>query len=491
MKSITTEAKLGLFVLIAIIMLAYLTFQVSEFRLIKEKGYEIDVLFDSVGGLDLKSPVRIAGVEVGKVAKIELENGKAKVTLRIFPDINIPKGAKAVIKSTGLMGEKYVEVVPGEERETLKEHERIAQGAPPADIDKLVNQLSSIADDIRGITGALRNVLGTPESQDALKEMVQNIRELSKNLNDMVSINKDAFSSTMKNFEEFSAMLKSDTPQLIAKLNSIADKIEKGEGTMGKLIADEDLYKNLNSTIEKLNKIAEKVEKGEGTIGKLVTDDKVYENLNETLIGIKDYVAKADLFKTTVGFRSEYLFEDVTAKGYLTLQLKPREDKYYIFEIVSDPWGRVTTTDTETQTTTAGVTTTTVTHEEKKEESLKFSIEFAKRYEDLALRIGMIENTFGLGADYFLFKDTVQFNVDAWDFTNKDSWDFDRSRHYQKRPHLKAGAQVNFLKNFFAYGGYDNFLNRNRDNFYAGAGLRFDDDDLKYLLGKVPLPGTN
>ena len=337
MKGITTEAKLGLFVLIAIIMLAYLTFQVSEFRLIKEKGYEIDVLFDSVGGLDLKSPVRIAGVEVGKVAKIELENGKAKVTLRIFPDINIPKGAKAVIKSTGLMGEKYVEVVPGEERETLKEHERIAQGAPPADIDKLVNQLSSIADDIRGITGALRNVLGTQESQDALKEMVQNIRELSKNLNNIVSINKDAFSSTMKNFEEFSAMLKSDTPQLIAKLNSIADKIEKGEGTMGKLIADEELYKNLNSTIEKLSKIAEKVEKGEGTIGKLVTDDKVYENLNETLIGIKDYVAKADLFKTTVGFRSEYLFEDVTAKvdGTATIRLVRRHGHFADIEFAA------------------------------------------------------------------------------------------------------------------------------------------------------------
>ncbi|MEK6657667.1 MAG: MlaD family protein, partial [Nitrospirota bacterium] len=451
------------FVLIAIILLAYLTFQVSEFRLIKEKGYEIDVLFDSVGGLDLKSSVRIAGVEVGKVAKIELENGKAKVTLRVFPDITIPKGAKALIKATGLMGEKYVEIVPGDKAETLKEHERIVQGAPPADIDKLINQLSSIAEDIRN---------------------------LSKNLNKLVDVNKNALSNAIKNFEEFSAMLKNDTPQLIAKLNSITGKIEKGEGTIGKLVTDEELYRNLSSTVEKLNKIAEKIEKGEGTIGKLVTDDQVYENLNETLVGIKDYVAKAEAFKTTVGFRSEYLFKDIAAKGYLTLQLKPREDKYYIFEIVSDPWGRVTTTDTETQTTTGGVTTTTVTHEEKKEESLKFSIEFAKRYEDLILRIGMIENTFGVGADYFLFKDVLQLNVDAWDFTNKDSWDFDRSRHYQKRPHLKAGAQVNFLKNFFVYGGYDNFLNTDRDNFYAGAGLKFDDDDLKYLLGKVPLPGT-
>lgn len=457
MRGVTTEAKLGLFVLVALLLLAYLTFQAGEFEWIKEKGYVIDVLFDSVGGLDLKSPVRIAGVQVGKVDKIELENGKARVSLRIYPDIKIPKGAKAGIKSTGLMGEKYVEVIPGEEAGVVGERERIIQGAPSADLDKLVSELSTIAEDIRGITGALKNVLGTEESQDALKETVKNIRELSRNLNALVNVNKDAFSSTMKNFQEFSAMLKSDTPQLIAKLNSIADKIEKGEGT----------------------------------IGKLITDDKVYENLNETLTGIKDYVTKAEAFKTTVGFRSEYLFEDVSAKGYLTLQLKPREDKYYIFEIVSDPGGQVTYTDTETRTTTGGATTTTVTHEEKKEESLKFSIEFAKRYEDFVLRIGMIENTFGLGADYFLFKDTLQFNVDAWDFTNKDAWDFDGSQHYKKRPHLKAGAQVNFLKNFFAYGGYDNFFNKNRDNFYAGAGLRFDDDDLKYLLGKVPLPGTN
>ena len=77
----------------------------------------------------------------------------------------------------------------------------------------------------------------------------------------------------------------------------------------------------------------------------------------------------------------------------------------------------------------------------------------------------MIENTFGVGADYFLFKDVLQLNVDAWDFTNKDSWDFDRSRHYQKRPHLKAGAQVNFLKNFLYTAATTTFLTQTETIF--------------------------
>ncbi|MBI3596822.1 MAG: MCE family protein [Nitrospirae bacterium] len=476
---LSTEARVGLVVLLGVLILTYMTFRVGGYRFGTEAGYRIYALFDSVAGLDTKSKIKVAGVEIGNVETIALLDGQAKVTLRINPDVKLRKGTQAAVRATGLLGDKYLELVPGKEEGYLKNGDSITQSEQVADLDRLINQFSSIATDIKTVSASLREALGTKEGETSLKEIVANIRELSHNLNGAVKDNRENFTKAVANIQDVSSSLKTDLPKLLEsfnrtseKLEAIATKVEKGEGTLGKLIEKDDVYNELDSALKGLNNITQKVERGEGTIGKLFTDEKAYDQITTTLEGLSNAVTRIERFKTTIGFRDEYQLHSQENKGYFSVQLQPREDKFYLLELVDDPRGRVTQTTTQTDNNPPVVET-------KSEHKLKFSAEFGRRFSDLALRVGLVENSFGGGTDFYLFNDALKFSADIWDFNSDDP--------ENKHPHLKATATYSFFKYVFVQAGYDNFLNRKISNAIVGGGLRFEDEDLKYLLGSGAL----
>lgn len=161
MLSISTEAKVGLFVLAGLIILGYMSFTVGQKGFGLKKGYLISIVFDNAAGLEKDASVQIAGVEVGRVESIQLKDGKALAILRISPEVKLEKDVKATIKTHGILGDKYIEIVPGAQREAyLEPGGQIVQVERQADVDRLLNQLALIADDVKKVTGSLSNVLG-------------------------------------------------------------------------------------------------------------------------------------------------------------------------------------------------------------------------------------------------------------------------------------------------------------------------------------------
>lgn len=476
---LSPEARVGLVVMLGLLVLTYMTFTVGGYRFGRETGYRLFALFDTVAGLDEQSPVKVAGVEVGKVEAIGLRDGKANITLRIQPGVQLRRGTQAALRATGLLGEKYIELIPGTDEVYLKDGESLGESRQAADLDRLIGQFSDIAGDVKKVTAALREALGTPEGEQSLKDIVANVRELSRNLNETVRDNRENFTKAVANIQDASQSLKEELPRLMESLNRtsekleiIATKVEKGEGTLGKLITEEEVYNKLNSALGSIDTITKKVEKGEGTIGKLFSDDKAYDQITSTLEGLSGAVSRIERFKTTIGFRNEYQFDSGENKGYFSVQLQPREDKFYLLELVDDPRGKITETTTQ-------VGSNPPVTELKSQHRLKINAEFGRRFSDLGLRIGLMENTFGAGADLHLFNDALRFSFDAWDFNSDDP--------ENTRAHLKATAALSFFKYLFVQGGYDNFLNRKIDTGFVGGGIRFEDDDLKYLLGSGAL----
>ena len=99
---------------------------------------------------------------------------------------------------------------------------------------------------------------------------------------------------------------------------------------------------------------------------------------------------------------------------------------------------------------------------------------------NLAVRLGIIESTGGIAADYYAWNDRIKFSMDAWNFNSKEP--------HNEKTHAKATLTYNVNNLIFVNAGYDNFLNKDRAHGYVGAGLRFNDENLKYLLGSVPIP---
>jgi phospholipid/cholesterol/gamma-HCH transport system substrate-binding protein len=463
-----TELKVGIFAIIVILLLSYMTFKVSSLGIAWKKGYRLYVLFDDVSGLDEKSRVKIAGVNSGIVEKISLKNGMAQLTLLVDPNVKIYDDAEASLRALGFLGDKFLDIDAGSSTHaSLKDGDFIKKTEPAFDINTLANKLISTASYISELAETVQKIFGDAE-KEALSESIHNFKNITKNFNELLKEDRKPLHNILVRLETFTETLDDKGPEFIENLNTLAkdmrEMVEQNKSTL------KEGLENIKKASKSAGDIAERLEKGEGTLGKLLVDDGLYSSLDKSVEGIGKTFDVVTRTKTFLDFSSEYLTREGDWKGYFNLTLQPREDKSYILGVVTDPFGSSEITDTVVD----GVTT----REEKIERKIEFTIQFAKRFADFVLRIGLLENTFGVGADYFLFDDKAKVKFDAWDFSADEAG--------ADKAHLKIGLDYTIFKNIFVIGGIDNLLNSDRRGIFVGGGVKFEDDDFKYLFGSSP-----
>ena len=249
----------------------------------------------------------------------------------------------------------------------------------------------------------------------------------------------------------------------------------------------------LNEVLADVQDITKSVKEGKGTIGKLVAKDAVHQELTntlsefrETMSSAKEFLDKTSRIKAYLGYRGEYLTDESEFKNYVTVKLEPREGRYFLFELANDPYGKEKTVEeykvTETITEEDGLAKLVRTHKysetTKKEKRALFSLQYARRFGPVTLRGGLIESEGGFGTDLNLMNDRVALSLDAFDF---DEDDYD--------PHLKFTGRFDIYKSFYITAGVDQILNEQRRSFYAGLGLMFREDDIKYIFSQLPTGG--
>lgn len=138
MKKFDAEIAVGIFVFFGILCLGYISVRLGKIDLIGSHYYPVNAIFSSVKGLKKNTEVEISGVEVGKVADIKLVNYEAVVTLQIRDDIKLQDDAIASIRTKGLLGEKYVEIMPGGSDILIKPGDTLHETEPPIDLEKLI-----------------------------------------------------------------------------------------------------------------------------------------------------------------------------------------------------------------------------------------------------------------------------------------------------------------------------------------------------------------
>ena len=305
MKNIATETKVGIFVILGIIVLALFTFRVGKIA-VREVGYRLYTHVQSAAGLDKNSPVRIAGVPVGKVEGILLDGSKAKVTLHLPMNVQIPAESKVYVKSAGLLGEKYIEIVPGPGPRLINPNGQIEEGGPSVDVDRVLTELSSIGGDIKSVTQSLSQTLGGKEGEKSLQEIVTGAKQTVENLQNITQT-IDRGQGTLGKLVKDDTLYR-ETKETVVNLNQVVKSIEGGEGTLGKLAKDEALYEQTKQMMEEakntfasLNQMALKIESGEGTLGKLVNDDSLYTETKETLANLNKVSKQIESGEGTLG----------------------------------------------------------------------------------------------------------------------------------------------------------------------------------------------
>ena len=508
----TSAAKVGIVMLLALAVLGYFVLRIEDISLSRSRTTrEVKAVFDDVAGLDDESAVRIAGVRKGHVTNIRvLPDGRAEVTMDVDDDVPLRSNANARVANLGLLGEKYVELDPGTPGAPVivSEGPVTVRGSQPASFDDITNQVASIAEDVKAITTSLRAVVGGPTGQQRMNEIVENVRGITLDLRALIAANRSNVDATLVNTREITASLRAEIPKLAATLDRVASQIG---GTVGENREDvrkvvenlRGLSSDLRVTADNLNDITGQVKSGQGSVGKLFYSDEAHDKLTSALTSVEggvkslqETLGRANRIQMDLGIRADYLAgmsdSEVngvqTAKGNsrstvsLRLLPNPERNRFYNIELADDPRGRKRdkiTVETRTNPAT-GQSDTVITEQTKFDRDFLISAQAGWVLDDLAVRIGLFDSTGGVGADY-QWNDRIRFTGEAFDFGGKRD----------DLPHLRLLGQYVVRKEkphtpqLFLTTGVDNALNDTA--FLFGGGVRWKDDDLKYLIGSVPL----
>jgi phospholipid/cholesterol/gamma-HCH transport system substrate-binding protein len=491
------SVTVGLLVLVVGTLSYFLIRSTSE-RTSGAHGVVVYALFRDAAGLFEKSRVQTAGISIGQIDKRELDpvTARAKITIRMNPGITLYENALVSKKSASLLGEYYLEIDPGtpfglvngqrKDMRVLHDGDQIVNVREPTAMGDIIDSvgtllpiLHDILDDVHRLTSGTitdiaENVNKLIESNsDTLGRLLERVDTIAANVEGVTSSEAGDVKESIKNVRDITESLKSligtTQGQVAGTGNKVQTSIDRLQSTLD----------NLNKSMANIETVTERLEKGEGTAGRLLTDDTIARNVEDITDNASSFVRSVTKLQTIVGLRSEYNVLANTLKNYLQVQLMPRPDKFYLIELIEDPRGYSNTVTTATQSSSTGFSTaTTVTTTDQ----LRFSLMLGKRVGPFVGRFGIKESTGGIGGDLILFDDRLVLSVDVFNFAQST---------VGQLPRVKvAGAWEIWNKTFYVIGGADELLNYHRGeagtgggfDWFVGGQLRFNDEDLKSLL---------
>ena len=489
MKEVVTPFKVGLLVIVGLGAAVFMFGRVREGIEDDASGYRVYATFNDVSGLVEKSRVVIAGITVGQIDRIELVGDQARVWLLVNTPLR--RDATVAKRQASLLGEYYLQLTPGALGEPLDdgdEIEKVLYDVAPAD---LMNDAKEIVENVREITASVRTVVSGSEGEQRLAEILQNVNQTVDAINRVVAVNAPKLDGVVDNVvavtaeaHEFSRRFRVVARDILADAQAITGDIrgivgksggemqEGFEGVKGAVTRLQKVLDQLEGTLGNAESITTKIDEGQGTIGRLINDDHLVDSITDLVDESGRFIKQITRLQTIIGMRSELYTGDSEVKNYFDLRLQPRPDKYYLFQLVDDPLGRVDESTRITRTVDGVIREDTT----KIEDRFRITLQFAKRYYFATGRVGIMEDTGGLGLDLHFLEDRLELNTDIYDF--------DRDAN----PRMRLRSSLAFLEHVYIAVGVDEILNRDDTQLFFGGGIRFNDEDLKALLTAAPTP---
>lgn len=481
-----------------------------------DESYTVYAYFNDATGLAVRSRVSMAGIPVGRIKAIKLEGQRARIDIAVADDLELYRGieqpdgtylngATVTKKQASLLGDYFLELSTGTRGDLLEDGDQIHNAGGGVGPEELFDHFNKIAQDIEEVTSSLAGVFGSEEGQQRMDQMVADLGEVLHTMRQFVEDNHSRLNHIVANAEMTSEEVRefaevgtellegmiSDARSVVQEVKFIVGQssgdLQAGLGTLqGTLARLQSTLDSLNYSLQNIQDITDKVNEGEGTVGKLINDPSIAQRTDNILAEAEEFVGRIGKLKTVVELRSAYYYQHQKLKNIVGLRLQPSADKYYLIQLVDDFRGKsrimredISTTRTDSQDPVYRETTVTTTNE------FKFSAQLAKGFElhpsmMLFGRFGIIESSGGLGLDaYFTEDHSLQVQTDLFDFGT------------DVNPRFRAQAAYEFFEYAYIMGGIDDIFNDDRRDYFFGIGLSFDDEDLKALISTTGVPAPN
>jgi len=269
------EVKVGITIVLAIILFIAMMVVLKNVSL-HESGYRINVQVNDAAGILKGDPVTIAGVQVGRVEEIWLNNNQVFMQLWINKKYTLSKDSRAFIKTLSVMGEKYVAIQPGISPIILQEGD-IIPGIAIGDVTEIAADAQPIILDLKKIVRQLNEVLNDTAKQN-IRQTLYHVQQLSQNLDRVVNQSGHSLEQSARNIEVFSHNLKLLYQNNKQPVDSIVANLNKSSRAFASS------SEKLACTIKNLEDITNRIKSQKGTMGKLVYDERLYQHLDSLLV---------------------------------------------------------------------------------------------------------------------------------------------------------------------------------------------------------------
>lgn len=442
----TPEFKVGLLVVAVSTLIGFMSLKVSQNPKMFSGSQDHHFYVDNAGGLVKNSAVKMAGIQVGTIADIVLENGRAKIIIRLDKEVILTSSSKIELRSDGILGDRHVEIVPGNMQDVALPAGTELSAEGGGGLDNVMKEVGQIT--------------------ASLKELADNLNKATRGSGDESS----AVGRIVLNIEKLTQDLASITDMNTSKINNIIQRIDNLTANIDDNINGESLGR-VNRSLRNIEEITDKVNRGEGTLGKLINDETTVDEFNTAVSNINEFLNLITRIETTIDVRSEIFANADVAKTYLGVRIQPGLDRYYELQVIDDPRG--VPRSQITKTTVDGGTPSTVETTTTDLNRLKFTGLFAKSFHNLTLKGGIIENAGGIGFDYYFLNKDLRLSAEFYQFNDL---------------YVRTFARYNLFKGIYLTAGGDNLLSASDGRFSAffGAGLFLTNDDLRLLVTSLP-----
>ena len=451
-------------------------------------GYRVWATLPDVTGVAPRSRVMISGIQVGVVDRISLYGSEARIDIKMNPDVPLYENAAIGKRASSLIGESFIVLSPGTEgTPKIPDEGRILLYIDEPTIQSLQGQVAEILKDVKAVTESLKNTVGSDDGQEKIARILENLAETTEQLNQTIKDNRAGVTQTINNINQITGDSGPRIREILNNVQKVTEDVRQmtapatlagQNGKPGEIRSTVERINrasaSLESTLQHADSVAARLDRGEGTLGRLSKDETLINEVETVVEDVGELVGGLGRVQTVVGLRTDYNFLANTIKSYVELRLQPAEDKYYAIELVNDPRGKTSFEQIDVDTTNPNdpphyreIRTITTN-------AFRFSFQFAKRMGPFTGRFGIKESTGGLGLDLHLLDDRFELRQDVFGFGEELS------------PRWRIALAYEFIRKLWLLGGVDDILNGDRRDYFVGLQLRFNDADLKTILPFAP-----
>lgn len=277
--ALSTEKKVGLFFLATIVALAVVIELVEDWRPF-ETHSDYTAYFEAAVGINPGDSVRLAGVEVGKIKAVGIEDNKVRIDFYVVDGTRIKEDSVAMIRQTNLLGGQFLGLDFGSDQSKALPPGSTVQTREGSNIDQLITNLDRNQERVLGALGDM-----VEESREPFVEALTQLDNITRKI--------DQGEGTLGRIVNDPALYE-EAQNAATNLQAILARIERGEGSLGRMLTDSTLYDNAAQSLANLSEISERVKEGKGSVGRLFAEDELYVNATDALANFRDVSAKAN-----------------------------------------------------------------------------------------------------------------------------------------------------------------------------------------------------